>query len=93
MNRYIIEREMPGVANLSDGEFCHAAQKSNGALAELAPRVQWQNSFVTKDRIVCIYLAEDEHAVREHARLSSFPANRITLVSRVIDPTTANERP
>jgi hypothetical protein len=89
MNRYLIEREMPGVAGLSDADFCHAAQKSNEVLAQLVPRAQWQSSFVTDDRIVCVYLAEDEEAVREHARLSGFPANRISLVRRVIDPTTA----
>lgn len=89
LNRYLIERDMPGVAELDDADFCQAAQKSNEALAKLAPRAQWVNSFVTDDRIVCVYLAEDVEAVREHARLSGFPANRITRVHRVIDPTTA----
>lgn len=65
------------------------AHKSNDALAKLSPRVQWQQSYVTDDKTFCIYLAEDEAAVREHARLSGFPANIITEVKAVIDPATA----
>ncbi|MCG7508742.1 DUF4242 domain-containing protein [Mesorhizobium retamae] len=90
MNRYLIERDMPGVAGMSDAEFCQAARKSNEVLAEMAARAQWVNSFVTDDCIVCVYLAEDEEAVREHARLSGFPADRVMPVRRMIDPTTAN---
>ncbi len=90
MKRYIIERDVPGFgANTADG-FCAAAKVSNGALAQLAPRVQWEHSYVVGNGTVCIYLADNEDAIREHARLSGFPANRITEVVRIIDPTTAN---
>lgn len=89
MKKYLIEREIPGVHTLSGGDLCGAAAKSNEALAQLAPRVQWVQSYVTPDKTFCVYLAEDEDVVREHARISGFPANRITEVTGVIDPTTA----
>ena len=89
MKKYLIEREIPGVHTLGGCELQGAAATSNAALAKLAPRVQWVQSFVTPDRTFCLYLAEDEAAVREHSRLSGFPANRITEVTGVIDPTTA----
>jgi len=88
MKRYIIEREVPGFGANDDAGFCNAARVSNAALAKLAPRVQWEHSYVLGNGTVCIYLAEDEEAIREHARLSGFPANRITEVARIIDPTT-----
>ena len=90
MKKYLIEREIPGVHQLEGEALKGAAATSNAALAQLAPKVQWVESFVTKDKTVCVYLAEDEAAVREHARLSGFPANRITEVTRIIDPTTAD---
>jgi hypothetical protein len=90
MNRYVIERDIPGVHCLAGKELQGAAQTSNKALAALAPKVQWVQSFVTEDKTFCIYLAESVDAVREHARISGFPANKITLVTGVIDPTTAN---
>jgi hypothetical protein len=90
MKRYIIEREIPAVGAMSATELCGAARASNQALAQLAPRVQWNHSYVTADKTFCIYLAEDEEAVRAHASLSGFPANRITEVPVIIDPTTAN---
>jgi len=86
MKKYVIEREIPGVCNI---DMSAAAQTSNAALAQLAPRVQWQHSYVTADKTFCIYLAESEAAVEEHARLSGFPANRITEVTEIIDPATA----
>ena len=89
MKKYLIEREIPGVEKLSGEELKGAAATSNAALAELGPKVQWVHSFVTKDKTFCLYLAEDEAVVREHARLSGFPANRITEVTGMIDPTTA----
>jgi hypothetical protein len=88
--RYIIEREIPGIGNMSATELCGAARASNQALAQLAPRVQWNQSFVASDRTFCIYLAEDEESVRAHAELSGFPANRITEIPTIIDPVTAN---
>ena len=89
MKKYVIERAIPGVDKLGSPELKGAAATSNAALAQLAPRVQWLESFVAADKTFCIYLAEDEAAIQEHARLSGFPATRITEVVRMIDPTTA----
>jgi hypothetical protein len=89
LNRYVIERDMPGVGLNDEAGLCDVAKVSNAALKKLAPRVQWDHSYVTMDKIFCVYIAEDEKAVREHARLSGFPITRITLVKAVIDPTTA----
>ena len=89
MKKYLIERNIPGVEQLNAEQLQGAAATSNTALAQLAPRVQWLESYVTKDRTFCVYLAEDEAAVQEHARLSGFPATKVTEVARVIDPTTA----
>jgi hypothetical protein len=88
MNRYVIERDIPGVDGLNPQQLSGAAATSNKALAQLAPKVQWVQSYVAKDKTFCIYLAEDEAAVHEHARLSGFPANKITPVVGIIDPTT-----
>ncbi|HEX8899965.1 DUF4242 domain-containing protein [Vitreimonas sp.] len=89
MKKYIIEREIPGVDRMSEGDLSGAAKTSNAALAQLAPRVQWLQSYVAKDKTFCVYLAENEDAVHEHARISGFPANKITEITGVIDPTTA----
>ncbi|MBV2359476.1 DUF4242 domain-containing protein [Thalassococcus sp. CAU 1522] len=90
MKRYMIERDIAGVGAMSGKELCGAAQTSNQALAELAPKVQWEHSYVAGDKTFCVYLAEDEDAIRRHAELSGFPATRITPISGIIDPTTAN---
>ena len=90
MQRYVIERDIASVGQFDREQLRDAAKTSNTALAELAPRVQWEKSYVTGDKTFCIYLAEDEAAIHEHARLSGFPASRITLVTSIIDPTTAN---
>jgi len=90
MKRYVIERELPGVGSLNEEELRGAAARSNGALAELAGRAQWVQSFVTGDKTFCVYLAEDEEAVMEHSRISGFPANKITQILGTIDPTTAD---
>lgn len=89
MKTYIIERDIPGVGQLSPEQLKGAASASNAALAQLSPRVQWLQSFVAKDKTFCLYLAEDEAVIHEHARLSGFPATRITEVAGKIDPTTA----
>ena len=89
MNKYIIEREIAGIGAKDMHELREAAQASNKVLAELAPHIQWQESYVTGEKTFCVYLARDEEIIREHARLSGFPANRITEVRRMIDPTTA----
>lgn len=87
MRKFLIEREIPGIGKLQPGELRSGAAKSNEALAELAPKVQWLHSYITDDRTFCIYLAEDEAVIRKHAELSGFPANRIIEITRVIDPT------
>jgi hypothetical protein len=90
MKKYIIERSIPGVHTMSERDLAAAATKSNRALAKLAPRVQWLESFVAEDKTFCVYLAEDEAAIQEHSQLSTFPANRVTEIAGLIDPTTAN---
>ena len=90
MKKYVIERDLPGVGGMSGQELCGAAAKSNEALSELAGQVQWQHSYVAGDKTFRIYLAENEEAIRKHSELSGFPANTITEVTTVIDPTTAN---
>jgi hypothetical protein len=89
MPRFIIERSMPGVGGLSAEQIMGAAMKSNGVLRELGPDVQWVKSFVTDNKIYCEYIARDEQIVREHARMAGFPADTVTKVVKVIDPTTA----
>lgn len=90
MRRFVIEREIPKVGSLEREQMRAAAAMSNDALARLAPRIQWEHSYVVGDKTFCIYLAEDEAVIRQHAEMSGFPANRITEVRKVIDPTTAN---
>ncbi len=89
MRRYIIERELPGIGGSSDQEMQGASAKSCDALRQIGPEVQWEHSYVAGDKTFCVYLAEDEEAIRKHAELSGFPANKITPVERMIDPTTA----
>lgn len=89
MKRYVIERNLPGVGQMNGKELKGAAETSNGALAKLAGQVQWVHSYVADDKTFCIYLAETEEAVQQHAKLSGFPATRITEVKNIIDPMTA----
>jgi uncharacterized protein DUF4242 len=89
MRKFLIERRIPGVEQLDSCGLAEAARKSNSALADLAPRAQWVESYVVDGGTVCVYLAEDEQAIRDHAAKSGFPANKITEVRRTIDPTTA----
>ena len=89
MPRYVIERDIPGAGNLTPEQLRGISQKSCSVLAKLGTSVQWQHSYVTGDRIYCVYIAENEELLREHARLGGFPANRISQVARMIDPTTA----
>ncbi len=88
MQKYVIERDIPKVGKMNGDELKGAAQTSNEALAKLAPRVQWQQSYVAEDKTFCVYLADSEDAIREHAELSGFPANKITRIETVIDPST-----
>jgi hypothetical protein len=89
MPKYVIEREVPGVGGLSTAELQAISQKSCSVVRGMGPEVQWVESFVTGDKIYCIYIAPDEAAVREHATRGGFPANRISEVTHIIDPTTA----
>ena len=88
MPKFVIERNLPGAGSLSGDELHSISAKSNQVLADMAPRVQWQHSYVTADKIYCVYVAEDEAAVREHAEAGGFPANVVSRVTNVIDPTT-----
>jgi hypothetical protein len=89
MPKYVIEREIPGAGNLSPQDLHGISQKSCGILSEMGPQIQWVESFVTADKVYCIYIAPNEEAVREHAQKGGFPANRISEVKTMIDPTTA----
>ena len=89
MPKYVIEREMPGVGEMPPRDLRGAAQKSCTVLSSMGPRIQWLESFVTQDKLYCVYIAESERAVLEHARTAGFPANRVSKVERIIDPTTA----
>ena len=89
MKRYVIERDLPGVGSMSGDQLKAAAGTSNAALARLGGKVQWVESFVANDKTFCIYLADSEASVQEHARLSGFPATTVTEVHGVIDPMTA----
>lgn len=90
MPQYVIEREIPGLGKLSDAELQAAARKSVSVLRELGPDIKWLHSYVTGDKLYCVYVAPDEETIREHARRGGFPANRISAVRRMIDPDTAN---
>jgi len=87
--KFIIEREIPGLGKLTDAELRETARKSVGVLRELGPQIQWLHSYVTGDKLYCVYLAPNEEIIREHAKRGGFPANRISAVRRLIDPTTA----
>jgi hypothetical protein len=89
MPKFVIEREIPGAGKMSPKELQAAAQKSNGVLRDLGPDIQWLHSFVTDDRLYCVYLAPDEDLIKQHAAKSGFPANRISAVRNLIDPSTA----
>jgi hypothetical protein len=89
MPKYIIEREIPGAGKLSGSELQAISQKSCGVLRAMGPQIQWVESYVTGDKVYCVYIAPSEEAVREHATRGGFPANRVSEVKRMIDPTTA----
>jgi hypothetical protein len=89
MPKFVIERNIPGAGSLTDEQMKGISQTSCGVLKTLGPQIQWVQSYVTDDKIYCIYIAPDEETVREHARLGQFPANSVQAVRRMIDPTTA----
>jgi hypothetical protein len=89
MPQYLIERDIPGAGNLSSADLKAISQKSCGVLNSMGPEIQWVHSYVTGDRIYCVYRAPNEDMVREHAKQGGFPANRVSEISSVINPTTA----
>ncbi|MHC8306165.1 DUF4242 domain-containing protein [Pseudomonas sp. PB3P13] len=89
MPRFIIERELPGAGTLSEQELKGISQKSCDVLRQMGPEVQWLQSYVTGDKVYCVYIAPNEELVREHARQGGFPANSVSRVTSIIDPTTA----
>lgn len=89
MPQFVIEREMPGVGKLGPSDLKSASQTSCSVIRDLGPEIQWVHSYVTDDKIYCIYRAPDEDVIREHARRGGFPANKISQVHSMIDPTTA----
>ncbi len=91
MPKYVIEREIPGAGQLTGDQLQGISQKSCGVLSKLGPQIQWVESFVTDDKIYCVYIAPNEAMVREHAKQGGFPANRISEVKTKIDPTTAEK--
>ncbi|NEX64780.1 DUF4242 domain-containing protein [Noviherbaspirillum galbum] len=93
MPKFVIERELPGAGKLSDAELQQISAKSCDVLRKLGPEIQWHESYVTDDKIYCVYQAPNEAVIREHAAQGGFPANSINAVRRVIDPSTAEARP
>lgn len=89
MPKFLIEREIPGAGNLSGLELQAISQTSCGVLANMGPQIQWVQSYVTGDKVYCVYIAPNEEMVREHARQGGFPANRVSEIKSIIDPTTA----
>ena len=92
MPKYVIERDIPGIGNATPDEVRTISQKSCNVLNSLGPMIQWLHSYVTVDKIYCIYIAPNEEMVREHARQGGFPANRVSEVKLMIDPTSAEAR-
>lgn len=91
MKKYIIERDIPALGDLSAVQLGEVSRKSCNVLQKLAPRIQWIQSYVTQDKLYCVYLAKNEEIIREHARLGGFPVNRISEVKNIIDPVTGGE--
>lgn len=89
MPKYVIERELPDAGSMSVDQLQEIARSSNRVLADLGPEIQWDHSYVTADKLYCVYIASDEDIVMEHARCGGFPANSVSAVTTIIDPTTA----
>jgi hypothetical protein len=88
--QFVIEREIPGAGALSDSELREVSLRSLEALKAMGPQIQWLHSYVTEDKVYCVYLAPDEDSIREHARLAGMPADRVSAVRRLIDPVNLN---
>ncbi|MFZ0818858.1 MAG: DUF4242 domain-containing protein [Candidatus Acidiferrales bacterium] len=91
MPKFVIEREIPGAGKLTPEQILGISQKSCSVLRKMGPQIQWLHSYVTDDKIYCVYIAPNEEAIRQHAQQGGFPANRISAVRRMIDPTSAEE--
>ncbi|HXX20665.1 MAG TPA: DUF4242 domain-containing protein [Candidatus Acidoferrum sp.] len=91
MPKFLIEREIPGAGSLPKEQLQAVSQKSCSVLRDLGPQIQWVESYVTDNKIYCVYIAPSEQLIREHARIGGFPANRISEIKTVIDPTTAEK--
>jgi cell division inhibitor SulA len=89
MPKYVIEREIPNAGSLTQDQILGISQKSCSVLKNLGPQIQWLESYVTQDKIYCVYIAPNEAIVREHAKQGGFPANRVSEVKQIIDPTSA----
>ena len=89
LKRFVIEREIPRIGGMTAQQYCDIARTSDKALAQLAPTIQWEHSYVADNKTFCVYLSVDEAAIRRHGELSGFPVNKITEIDRIIDPTTA----
>ena len=89
MPKFVIEREIPGAGKLSTADLQAISQRSCGVLQNMGPKIQWLHSYVTDDKIYCVYIAPDEATVREHAKQGGFPANRVSRLATMIDPTTS----
>ena len=92
MPKYVIEREIPGAGSLSTDQLREVAQTSCNVLKELGPQIQWLESYVTGDKVYCVYISPNEEMIREHAKQGGFPANRISEIKSIIDPTTSEEK-
>ena len=92
MPKYVIEREIPGVGKMSSKELQDISKMSNSVIQEMGPKIQWNQSYVTGDKIYCEYIAENKEMVREHAKKGGFPADRISEVRTIIDPTSAEQQ-
>ena len=92
MPKFLIERDIPGAGKLTPAELMASSQKSCSVLSGLGPKIQWLQSYVTGDKVYCVYIAPDEAMVREHAKQGGFPANRISEITSIIDPTTAEPK-
>lgn len=92
MPKYLIEREIPGAGSLSADQLREVAQTSCNVLKEMGPQIQWLESYVTGDKVYCVYISPNEEMIREHAKQGGFPANRISEIKSIIDPTTSEEK-
>ena len=90
MPKFVIERDIPGIGNLTEAQIREASKNSNAVLAGMGPKIQWLHSYVTGDKLYCVYFAPDEASIKEHAKRAGLPANRVSAVRRLIDPSTAD---